>query len=187
MLKKTHLAFGSVCGLAALPYLPMLGIHISEPSLSMQTPGFETYGAAVLLGALLPDIDKKGTTISRHVPVLPWLFSKVFGHRTALHSLLFVWLLYTYLPYWLPMPFVIGLVIGVLSHLLGDMMTHQGIRLLWPLPFDIRLPMTFETGGKIEYVILKVLTVVAAYQVADITSLLPWITKGFHAIIHALG
>lgn len=172
MLKKTHLAFGSVCGLFALPYLPLLGIHIPEPTLHITAPGFETYGAGVLLGALLPDIDKRGTTISRRVPILPWVLSKVFGHRTALHSLLFVALLYYVLPMWLPMAFVAGLVIGVISHLLGDMMTPQGIQLLWPVKVDIRLPVTFKTGGLIENVLCVLFIGMTAYQAAQIAALI---------------
>jgi membrane-bound metal-dependent hydrolase YbcI (DUF457 family) len=49
-------------------------------------------------------------------------------------------------PLWLP--FAIGL--GCLTHLLGDILTEQGVRLFYPFHFKVKIPIIRKTGNKVE-------------------------------------
>lgn len=142
MQYHTHLAFGGMVGLAAAEYLP---IGVGENDLIL-------YGSGLLMGALLCDIDHPKSKISNKIPILPDVISLVFKHRTFFHSLLFLALL-SLLYSVLPSILVTGLMIGVASHMLGDMMTSQGIQLFFPFGGYISLPLTFRTGGIVEQVL----------------------------------
>lgn len=116
-------------------------------------------GGVVLagLGALLPDIDCASSELGKNFKVIGALFE----HRSFTHSLLFV-LLGTLLSKW------VGL--GILTHLLLDMMTKAGIRLLWPWKKKLRLPFAkynvtdsaFETAFR--YALLVVIAIIAFTQ-----------------------
>jgi membrane-bound metal-dependent hydrolase YbcI (DUF457 family) len=100
------------------------------------------------IGSMLPDID---------------IFLGIFGikHRSVTHSLIMVLplLVITILFYFkfgisLPYCFSFGVLIGVICHLLGDMMTRSGICLLFPSAKRYHiLPSNFlcETGSLVEY------------------------------------
>lgn len=80
-----------------------------------------------IVGSLIPDIDQTQSTIGKALPFLSKQISKL-GHRTYTHSVL-LWvvlgvLCYFKLPLW-----VMGLFVGVASHLLLDAMTIHGIPL----------------------------------------------------------
>lgn len=40
--------------------------------------------------------------------------------------------------------------IGFISHIVADSMTHMGVPLLYPLKWKFRMPLTFRTGSRIE-------------------------------------
>lgn len=137
MQYHTHLAFGGLVGVTALNFVP-----VSENDILF-------YGAGVALGALLPDVDHPRSKISNKIPILPSVISSIFGHRKFFHSILF--LLCLSFPFSVaPGALVTGLTIGAASHILGDMMTHQGVQLLFPIGGMIKLPITFRTGGIVE-------------------------------------
>ena len=96
-------------------------------------------GLLLVLGSLLCDIDHPNSIIGKCVPFLP----KMLKHRGITHSLLFSVLCYLISPY---------LCYGVLVHLFLDMLTKNGIKLLWPVDFSFRLPLAryVKTGGKFE-------------------------------------
>lgn len=97
--------------------------------------------ALVVIGSLLPDIDHSGSALGKTVPFV----SKLFKHRGITHSLLMLiicWFLLS--PY---------IAIGVASHILLDMLTKQGVKLLWPLPISIKffpIANLIRTGGVFE-------------------------------------
>lgn len=43
-----------------------------------------------------------------------------------------------------------AVVIGVLAHLAGDCLTHEGCPLFWPWATQVRLPLIARTGNKLE-------------------------------------
>lgn len=85
-----------------------------------------------ILGSLLPDIDHPKSFIGNKIPILPTILYSTVGHRTITHSLLFASvmgiLVATFINLWLG----IGLTIGILSHIILDMLTPSGVAYLYP-------------------------------------------------------
>jgi len=108
--------------------------------------------ALAAVGALAPDIDSRGSTISRSLgPItgaLSWVIRKIGaigdpsagymrGHRRVTHSL--IGSAIAAIPFvlgvalWHLQPWVLyAFMIGWVSHVLADMMTVWGCPLLWP-------------------------------------------------------
>jgi membrane-bound metal-dependent hydrolase YbcI (DUF457 family) len=61
-------------------------------------------------------------------------------------------------PVWLP--FAIGL--GALTHLAGDALTEQGVRLFYPFTMKVKLPIIRKTGNKVETWVLAPAMAIAA-------------------------
>ncbi|MFH1682796.1 MAG: metal-dependent hydrolase, partial [Candidatus Woesearchaeota archaeon] len=84
----------------------------------------------LLLGAILPDIDF----------LLEWTITSGF-HRTFTHSLVFALVMtgFSFLLFYLfdfkkKSEYSSALGVGILIHLFVDLISFQGIPLLWPLP-----------------------------------------------------
>ncbi|MFZ4452459.1 metal-dependent hydrolase [Salibacterium aidingense] len=108
------------------------------------------YAAAVVTGGLLPDICQPFSWIGRRMTVISKVVQKLFGHRTITHSLLFLCILYIVtgaIPYGWGPAFQYGLTIGMASHFILDMMTPRGIRLLYPVKYNVMFPLTTKTGS----------------------------------------
>jgi inner membrane protein len=123
MTGRTHLTLGAAAGLGIAAYL-----HFN-PLLCL---------AAGILGGLLPDIDHPQSILSGWIPGSGLL--GIFGvrHRGFTHSVLFMVLL---VAGWfaasqrviIPYPVAAAALAGVASHILSDMLTPQGVQLLYPL------------------------------------------------------
>ena len=98
---------------------------------------FGTMAAAI--GGLLPDLDHPESVLGRRLPLVSIPLARIFGHRGMTHSLLAVAVMTTGLvaitaihqwglAAWLLPP----LIVGYLSHILGDSMTPSGVPLFWP-------------------------------------------------------
>lgn len=146
---KTHIAGGIAAGLLYLTY----GGPVEEELLFM---------GSCILGSLIPDIDHTGSTLGRKVPILDNIISGVFGHRTITHSLLFV-ILASWLFKWTSWPpdFELGILIGINSHLVLDMLTKDGVQFFWP--FKIKIKFLITTGGILEKGFLSSLVVFIGY------------------------
>lgn len=124
---------------------------------------------ANLVGGITPDIDQPTAPLWRNLPVGKY-FGKVFddltgGHRFLTHSILglaiFGFLAHLLLMFLHPImgSVNIGLVwwafmIGMLSHLVMDTLTKEGVPWLLPIPFKIGLPpikaFRITTGKAVE-------------------------------------
>jgi inner membrane protein len=138
----THAVAGAAAGALAAEFLrlPVAGLPL-----------------AILLGAvaaLLPDIDERGSSVNRRLPLMGAVLGRTLHHRTVTHSILalaaltlaaHLLLRHVVLP-WLG----VGAA-GYASHLLCDMLTPAGIDLLWPLGGRIRLGGFVRTGGGLEH------------------------------------
>jgi len=147
MTAQGHLLFSVTCTLLAhkLQLTPALADakdnwdHFSD---------YATYSLAATALAL-PAWDKDWEGISKPL-------SRLFGHRGFTHSLLAVaaaiWGLdQSQAPALLPTGVKDALIIGYLSHLLGDWLTPAGIPLLWPSKRRYRLPgWPLKSGGAVE-------------------------------------
>ena len=124
---------------------------------------------ASAVGALLPDIDIKGSTISNDQKVLSFIVRTFFGHRGFTHSLLCL-LALTSLIYsattLFSVPFgneaVWGFGLGYFSHLFLDALNPKGIPLFYPIKTHIRI-MGIRTGGFLEKIVRLGLLVVIAW------------------------
>ncbi|MEG0385999.1 MAG: metal-dependent hydrolase [Solibacillus sp.] len=120
-------------------------------------------GAGVI-GALLPDICHGGSKIGRTFPISSKIVNKLFGHRSFTHSFLFLLcvavLMNAFVPY---KTFTTGLLLGMVSHMVLDMGTRQGIKLFFPIKIKVRFPLTIKTGGKVERYIFTGLCILSLY------------------------
>lgn len=137
---------------------------------------------AVMVGALVPDIDQSTANIWRQFlggRVVGRIFSAFSGgHRTITHSLIGVigigwvlsWAIHQFIkPVYLPamenvwMAFMVGYV----SHLVADTLTDRGVAWFLPIPISIKIPpgpeeLRVTTGSMVETVLLRLAITVAA-------------------------
>lgn len=107
-----------------------------------------------VIGSLLPDMDQASNRLWDMLPAGDYvgkLFRRIFlGHRTLSHSLLGIFLFYKFLEFVLPKflnpqfidPRVAlyAIMLGILSHLVADSLTEEGVPLLFPFGFKIGFP-----------------------------------------------
>lgn len=150
----------------------LLGILLIMVCLFNITINFQIFSPILfgtIFGSLLPDIDEPESWIGKRTPLISHLFNVLFGHRGATHFLVF------------PLPiiaslyfitdtvvclFVFGIIIGYISHFLGDLSADEGIK-NFLFPFGKRekryvlLPrkFRFKTNSFAEHVLSSVLGV----------------------------
>lgn len=129
---RTHLAFSLMIASVVFPYF------------QIDTGPFL---AVFILGTLVPDIDSARSLIGQSFPFIGW----IFRHRGLFHSFLTLALLSSALGILLQdIAFASAFALGYLSHLVLDMLNHQGIRPFYPLMYRIKGPIrtgsVFENG-----------------------------------------
>jgi inner membrane protein len=149
MTGKTHIIGGLAASLAYAQFITY------DPVLLV--------GAGVV-GALIPDICHGGSKIGRTFPLISKLINVIFGHRSFTHSLLFLFIVSLLLKSFVTNEAVTeGILVGMVSHLVLDMMTRNGIKLLFPFKIRVRFPLTTRTGGTVESLVLAALSVLSVY------------------------
>ena len=82
----------------------------------------------IALGSLLPDADSPKSIIGRHIPVIP----RLIRHRTLTHTIWFAALfMFLYPP----------LGIGIITHIVLDLCNPDGVPILWPIKWKLRIPI----------------------------------------------
>ncbi len=125
--------------------------------------------ALVLIGALLPDIDKYNSRIGRKARWLSVPVQLIFGHRKFTHSLLFAVLAYLLFgwaaeQYQFSQLYAVGLSAGILSHIAGDFLTKDGVPLFYPfVQGRLRFFVTFRTGSSAERMLVILLAALNVY------------------------
>jgi len=76
----------------------------------------------MIIGAALPDIDNPDSIIGQLFKKLSEKIYENYNHRGLTHSIIFA----------LPLMVIPSLGIGVLTHVLLDLMTKSGVQLLYP-------------------------------------------------------
>ncbi len=143
-----------------------LGLLFPPQDLNLVTLSTCVIGNVV--GSLIPDIDGAGNRLWDLLPAgnLVGKFARhlFYKHRTITHSILGGYLLYKGL--WLLLPKLFNpayidinlvftsIAIGYVAHLIADMMTKDGIPLLFPFKWYFGIPplsfLRMRTGGPIE-------------------------------------
>ncbi|NEU30457.1 metal-dependent hydrolase [bacterium LRH843] len=157
MTGKTHIAGGMAACLIADT---MISTYQSAPAFYIS--GF--------VGALLPDICQTNSKIGRRLPILSRTISHIFGHRKLTHSLLFL-LLTLLLFSTMSQDYSMirdGLLIGMLSHMILDACTVNGIYFFYPFKVKVRIPFYTRTGGPIEMIVFAVLTLYILLNASEI-------------------
>lgn len=122
------------------------------------------FALTLIIGALLPDIDEKQSSISHKHPVLHGLAASIDKHRGVFHSIwvpviIFLIAHFVISRYFsIPSLLLMGLFIGYGSHLLADSFTVQGIAPLHPIHKG-RMKGLIKTGGIAETVFLVAMVV----------------------------
>ena len=149
MRYKTHLAGGVLAGALVLKAYPEIDIY------SLKTLGI--LGLASL-GSLLPDLDIKGSYISNRLKISSYILRKFSNHRGLSHTpiaailfSLFIALISNKLfSFTIPIIYLLALFSGIMSHILLDALTKQGVPLLAPLTKKKISFTKFATGSKFE-------------------------------------
>ncbi|QQE79665.1 metal-dependent hydrolase [Alicyclobacillus sp. SO9] len=151
------------------------------------------------LAAPVPDIDQPESWIAHKIP-LGQVVGRFVRHRTVTHSLLFLALLWVVLLRVVQIPLPLGLSwhsvawalwIGYASHPLADLLNPQGVQLLWPLPWWVKvlpepIAIPVESGREaLLHAILTLLVVLiaAAFAVAHLPGHVPFVTSLSHHIL----
>ena len=162
MTAQGHLLFSVTCVLLA--HKVELTPALADASLWHIVP-------MALASALLPDLDHPRSLLGRQLPWISGPLSRLFGHRGFTHSLLAVgmgvWgLAQVEAPWLLSGAVKDALIVGYLSHLLGDWLTPMGIPLLWPWRRRFRLPgLPLKSGGGYERAFCLLTMALAGYWV----------------------
>lgn len=159
MTGRTHDLAAFTALTATVAYFPL-----QEMTLATAIVAF----TANMLGGLAPDIDQTTSSVwekFRFGRILSNVISPLFGrHRFISHSVIGIVL------FSIGTKFLLGIIgtvllvdmnivwlafmIGFISHLLADMLTRDGIPLLFPLPFKFGIPpirgLRVKTGGFVE-------------------------------------
>lgn len=165
------------------------GLIIVLGSVDIQPISTATIIASLIanqIGGIIPDIDQPTAPFWRNLPIGGY-FGKIFsrllgGHRFITHSLvgliLVGWLLSVVLQILSPIMGTINLgyvwwscMIGIVSHLVLDSFTKEGVPWLLPIPFKFGFPplkiFRITTGKKAEYLLfvpLLIIVLIVSYS-----------------------
>lgn len=139
---KQHLAFGGCCSVAG-------DLIIQQLSTGLSDIGTVVYFGTATLGSLVPDIDHPNSFLGKItwgwlVPYherqgIAWKIHRKFTHSLTFTILVAGVTLITGFPV-----VALGLSVGIISHLLGDMMTPSGVPLLYPYKEIYQLPLQID-------------------------------------------
>ena len=111
-----------------------------------------------MIGSFVPDVDIPESKVGQKVKPLAYLINLVFGHRHFFHSLLLAGILSAGVYLLAGLIFAAALFLGFFSHILLDMLTPQGIKLLYPFS-EHRISGFIQTGSILEHVLLAIILI----------------------------
>lgn len=170
MTKETHSKGGYIVGLLILPYI--YDNFLNHYNLSYRIVLLFIYGYFTHFGALLSDIDMRGSHISKRFPLIYKIFGKRFRHRGFTHSLIFIGLIA------LIGEFVTtssndnvvftcifsGILAGVISHICLDLITKEGVEIFYPVEINFSI-LPIKTSSKTERNIGKILSLLVVFLI----------------------
>ncbi|REH74500.1 metal-dependent hydrolase [Staphylococcus felis] len=122
------------------------------------------------VASIFPDICHTQSKIGKHFRILSLFIKHMFGHRTLTHSLIFMGLIF-FLLHMLQIPiyYMIGVICGMLSHVILDMLTPRGVKLFFPLPIRVRFPIQFKTGGILDLSLASTFSIMTMFVLFEST------------------
>ncbi len=102
----------------------------------------------LIFAALLPDIDERHSKINRWSGIIGRVVIRVFKHRGLLHSLLFSGVISLSLGLFVGEAYGMAYLLGYFAHIFADGITPMGIRILYPLPFEVSGPLRVGSLGE---------------------------------------
>jgi endonuclease YncB( thermonuclease family) len=175
MKVATHLGFAECCLFATSA---VLDVHYGVPEVFI-----------VAAASLIPDADYPKSWLGYQLGSVSKDLNRLFGHRSALHSLLALLLITMVLglPLWWitgDLSPLVAIFVGYGSHLFADMMTVGGVQIFWPsrtiAVFPGRDEYRVVTGSGSERVFIVVVLVLALL-------FYPVSRMGFDGLIYRLG
>lgn len=133
-----------------------LGVGMAASSIILERPeNVIIFTIASLFGSVLPDIDHKGSWISKRLFFISFFTSKLFQHRiqthTPMYNIIFFSLMYfgfSTIGYSeIGILLSGGLFVGVMTHIFLDFTTKAGVPLLKPFTSKMYSLNLFKTGG----------------------------------------
>lgn len=170
MVKETHTKGGYISSLLALPFINEN--FLEGYSILYKIILIIIYTYFAYLGSLSPDIDMRGSYISKRYSIIYKSFGSRFKHRGFTHSLLFLVLL-TYIINLLieytdsNIVFIClcsGFFVGYISHLCLDLLTKEGIEIFYPMKINISF-LPIKTNSKAEKIICKILNFLVIFLI----------------------
>ncbi|OGD78236.1 hypothetical protein A2368_02840 [Candidatus Collierbacteria bacterium RIFOXYB1_FULL_49_13] len=149
-------------------FATLAAVFVASPLREMSIATAVTAVFANMIGGLLPDIDQEGSDFwdkIRGGDILDEVVTPILGgHRNLSHSLLglgvFYWLSWQLLGYISRFLIVdqqivfIAFIIGLASHIIADMLTREGVPLLYPWKKKFGIPpiklMRIKTNSWVE-------------------------------------
>ena len=144
MTKNTHKSGGTL--------LAILFIIFTSTMINYNLLYILMFFLGASFGSVLPDIDHEKAYISKRLPLLSKLIRSFTKHRGLTHSILFVLFIYSLtilsesnlINSW-----IIGIVVGCISHILLDLITKEGVCLFYPIDKRISIGRV-RTGSLVE-------------------------------------
>jgi inner membrane protein len=175
MTSRTHEAGAVALMLAGVAFIPIGAVTPATGIAAL---------FANLIGSLLPDIDQASNRLWDMVPggnlVGRGLRRLFLGHRTLTHSVLGIIIIYKLINWGLPQLFnqsvintqilIYSLMAGFLSHLALDLITEDGLPLLFPIKWKFGIPpfkiLRIKTGGWVEkWIVFPILILLIGWMV----------------------
>lgn len=168
MVKETHTKGGYIFALLAFPYL--YKTFLNNYSVFYKAILLLIYTYFAYIGSLYPDIDMRGSYISKRYPIIYKYFGSRFRHRSFTHSLIFISLLaygFNFLIKSTDSNIVFicvscGFLVGYLSHLVLDLLTKEGIEIFYPITINFSF-LPIKTNSKTEKLICKALNFIVIF------------------------
>lgn len=168
MTKETHTQGGYIFALLALPFIYdnyLLKFNFYYRCILLLIYFYFSY-----FGSLLPDIDMRGSFISKRFPTIYKKIGKNLRHRSLTHSLVFINILSfssKLLLYYSDDNIVFlclcsGLLIGSVSHIFLDLLTKEGVELFYPITINFSI-LRIKTSSKIERNLCKLLSLLVVF------------------------
>jgi inner membrane protein len=147
----THIATGAVSGILLAELLSVTAMEALPIT------------AATIVGGLLPDIDICTSKLGKVIAPASFVIQHTIGHRTIFHGLFLYLAAFVTLTLSIPggWEWWLAGLIGVVTHLLLDILNPAGVPLFWPWPrrFSLRL---CKSGGLIDWLLAGILSILAA-------------------------